>query len=161
MATLHRPSPPTPGSRPVRAIIQRVTESAVTVDGREVGAIGRGLMVLLGVARGDDAAKAEKLADKIVGYRIFPDAERRMNLSLKDVGGEMLVVSQFTLCADTRKGRRPGFDAAAPPDIANALYQHFVEHVRGQGVAVATGEFGAMMQVSLINDGPVTFTFET
>lgn len=144
----------------MRAVIQRVTESAVTVDSREVGAIGRGLMVLLGVARGDDAAKAEKLADKIVGYRIFPDGEGRMNVSLKDVGGEMLVVSQFTLCADTRKGRRPGFDAAAPPDEADALYRHFVGYVRGQGVTVATGEFGAMMQVSLINDGPVTFTFE-
>ncbi len=145
----------------MRAVVQRVKESSVSVDGEIVGAIGRGLMVLLGVQRGDDDARARKLAEKLVNYRVFPDDQDRMNLSLKDVGGEMLVVSQFTLCADTRKGRRPGFDAAAPPQEAEALYERFVEHVRALGVRAATGRFGARMEVAILNDGPVTFVFET
>ena len=144
----------------MRAVIQRVAESTVTVGDREVGRIGRGLLVLLGVARGDDAARADRLADKLIHYRIFPDDQGRMNLSLKDIGAQMLVVSQFTLCAQTHKGRRPGFDAAAPPDEAQALYEHFVQTVRQAGIEVETGEFGAMMQVSLVNDGPVTFVFD-
>ena len=145
----------------MRAVIQRTSESSVSVAGRVVGSIGRGLVVLLGVARGDDAARAEKLAEKICHYRIFPDEQDKMNLSVKDIEGELLVVSQFTLCADTRKGRRPGFDAAAPPDEAEALYEHFVACARRLGVQVQTGEFGAMMSVSLVNEGPVTFVFET
>ena len=137
-----------------------MSEASVSVDGQVVGSIGRGLLVLLGVAEGDQVAHAEKLAEKISHYRVFPDEQGRMNRSLGDIGGEMLAVSQFTLCADTRKGRRPGFDNAAQPQEAEALYRHFVAHVRQLGVPVQTGEFGAMMRVSLVNDGPVTFVFE-
>lgn len=144
----------------MRAVIQRVGEASVRVDGRVVGSIGPGLLVLLGVARGDDEAGAEKLADKICHYRIFPDDEGRMNRSVCDEQGQLLVVSQFTLCADTRKGRRPGFDAAAAPELAQGLYEHFVRHARGLGLDVQTGEFGARMQVLLVNDGPVTFVFD-
>jgi D-tyrosyl-tRNA(Tyr) deacylase len=145
----------------MRAVIQRVKQSAVTVDGRLVGNIGMGLLVLLGVAADDGPKDAKFLAEKIIGLRIFEDATGKMNLSLTDVGGEMLVVSQFTLFGDCRKGRRPSFTAAAPPDLADFLYESFIDHVRQSGVIVKTGVFGAMMDVSLTNDGPVTLILDT
>ncbi len=145
----------------MRAVIQRVTESSVKVDDRTVGAIGKGLMVLLGVSRNDGEKEADYLADKIVNLRIFEDADGKMNRSLLEVGGEMLVVSQFTLLGDCRKGRRPSFVGAAPPEIANALYEYFVEITKEKGITIQTGEFGAMMAVSLVNDGPVTLIVES
>ena len=145
----------------MKAVIQRVRESAVTVDGREVGRIGRGLLVLLGVSRDDTPAEADYLVDKTLNLRIFEDETGRMNRSLLDVGGELLVVSQFTLYGDCRKGRRPSFVQAAPPETAEALYEHFVDQARGSGVPVATGRFRAMMDVSLVNDGPVTLILES
>ena len=145
----------------MRAVIQRVTESSVTVDGRTVGVIGRGLLVLLGVSQGDSRKEADYLADKIVNLRIFEDPDGKMNRSLLEVGGEMLVVSQFTLLGDCRKGRRPSFVGAAPPETANALYEYFVEISKQKGIAVQTGEFGAMMAVSLVNDGPVTLIVDS
>ena len=138
------------------AVVQRVTQSRVTVEGSVVGAIGPGLTVLLGVAEGDGETDADYLAGKIVNLRIFEDDAGRMNRSLGDTGGEMLVVSQFTLLGDCRKGRRPSFIDAAPPDPARRLYHHFVAQVRGLGIVTRTGRFGAMMQVSIENDGPVT-----
>lgn len=138
------------------AVVQRVTESRVTVGGEVAGKIGRGVLVLLGVGRGDCAADADYLAEKIVHLRIFEDDEKKLNRSLKDVGGQMLVVSQFTLLGDCRKGRRPSFSTAAPPEQAKTLYHRFIEKARGQGVGVETGKFQATMSVSLTNDGPVT-----
>lgn len=140
----------------MKAVVQRVSQSRVTVDGGETGAIGTGLMVLLGVAQDDTASDADWLADKIVGLRIFEDDQGKMNRSLAEINGQMLVVSQFTLMGDCRKGRRPSFIKAAPPDKAEALYHHFVQRVMDKGVGVETGQFGASMEVSLINDGPVT-----
>ncbi|OQX63323.1 MAG: D-tyrosyl-tRNA(Tyr) deacylase [Desulfococcus sp. 4484_241] len=145
----------------MRAVIQRVRKSSVTVDGETVGAIGRGLLVLLGVAQGDDVSDADFLANKITGLRIFEDGDGKMNRSLIDVGGEMLVVSQFTLLGDCRKGRRPSFTGAAEPHKAETLYQYFVNAVSGHGIRVATGRFGAMMEVALVNDGPVTFVVDS
>jgi D-tyrosyl-tRNA(Tyr) deacylase len=145
----------------MRAVVQRVTRSSVTVDDRTVGSIEAGLMVLLGVAEADSEKEAAYLADKIVHLRIFEDEKGKMNRSLLESGGEMLVVSQFTLLGDCRKGRRPSFVAAAPPETAQRLYDHFVERVRLKGVAVATGQFRAMMQVGLVNDGPVTLIVES
>lgn len=145
----------------MKAVIQRVRESAVTVDGREVGRIGRGLLVLLGVSRDDTPAEADYLLDKTLNLRIFEDETGRMNRSLLDVGGELLVVSQFTLYGDCRKGRRPSFVQAAPPETAEALYEHFVDQARESGVPVATGRFRAMMDVALVNDGPVTLILES
>jgi D-tyrosyl-tRNA(Tyr) deacylase len=145
----------------MKAVIQRVTQSAVTVDGRSVGAIGPGLMVLLGVAHGDTPEDCRYLAEKIVNLRIFEDDQGKMNRSLRDVNGAMLVVSQFTLMGDCRKGRRPSFVAAAPPEEAEARYLEFCQCVREKGIDVSTGRFGAMMQVSLINDGPVTLIVES
>ena len=145
----------------MRAVIQRVKESSVSVNNEIIGKIGSGLMVLLGVAETDRAKDADYLADKIVNLRIFEDENHKMNRSLFDIGGEMLVVSQFTLLADCRKGRRPSFVHAAGPDKANEIYERFVEHVRQKGVNVATGRFRAMMDVSLINDGPVTLIMES
>ena len=145
----------------MRAVIQRVTESSVTVEGAVVGRIGPGLMVLLGVAPEDTAADAQTLAQKIFHLRIFEDAGGKMNLSLRDTGGEVLAVSQFTLLADCRKGRRPSFVRAAPPEVAEPLYLDFVSALRQLGVKVETGRFGAMMQVALVNDGPVTLVLET
>ncbi len=144
----------------MRALLQRVTRARVEVDGVTVGAIGPGLLVLLGVAAGDSPAAGQRLAERTLNLRIFPDSERPMNRSLLDVGGELLVVSQFTLAADTRKGRRPGFSTAAPPEQAEPLYEQFVRACRAGGVRVETGRFGADMQVDLVNDGPVTFLLE-
>ena len=145
----------------MRAVVQRVSESAVTVDGEVVGRIGCGLLVLLGVTHEDTEKDAVFLAEKIVNLRIFSDDAGKMNRSLLDTGGGMLVVSQFTLYGDCRKGRRPSFIQAADPDKGDALYQYFVEKVRERGVTTATGRFGAMMAVSLINDGPVTLILES
>ena len=145
----------------MRAVIQRVSEGSVSVDGETIGRIGKGLLVFLGVARQDTAAGAEYLADKIVHLRIFEDRAGKLNRSLLDVGGEMLVVSQFTLYGDCRKGRRPSFVEAAAPEKANALYEHFVAKVGTHGVKAATGRFRALMAVSLINDGPVTLILES
>ncbi len=145
----------------MRAVIQRVTESAVSVGGREVGRIGRGLLVLLGVHRQDTMGAAEELAHKIAHLRIFEDAGNKMNRSLLDTGGQMLVVSQFTLYADSRKGRRPSFGEAAAPAAARQLYDRFTERVRQEGIAVETGRFGEMMAVHLINDGPVTLIVDS
>lgn len=145
----------------MRAVIQRVKSAGVTVDGATVGAIGPGLLVLLGVAQEDTEAGAAWLVDKILGLRIFEDAEGKMNRGLLDTGGSLLVVSQFTLYGDTRKGRRPSFDRAARPELANRLYERFVALARARGVHVETGIFQAMMQVSLVNDGPVTLICDT
>ena len=140
----------------MRVVVQRVSGARVVVDGAVVGAIGRGLLVLLGVAGGDTAEDARWLADKVVGLRLFPDAEGKMNLGVADVGGAVLVVSQFTLYGDARKGRRPSFVEAAGPDVAIPLYEAFINAVKALGIPTATGRFGAMMQVELVNDGPVT-----
>jgi D-aminoacyl-tRNA deacylase len=144
----------------MRAVVQRVTSAKVDVDGATVGEIDAGLLVLLGVAKPDTAADADYLAEKISGLRIFSDGAGKMNLSLIETGGAMLVVSQFTLYGDCRKGRRPSFDSAAPPEHARGLYEHFVEAVRRLGVKVETGMFQAHMAVSLANDGPVTLIVE-
>jgi D-tyrosyl-tRNA(Tyr) deacylase len=145
----------------MRAVLQRVTCARVTVEDREVGAIGRGIVALVGVELGDGPSDTEYIARKIRGLRIFEDAEGRMNLALGDVGGAVLAVSQFTLLADCRKGRRPSFLAAAPPAEAKASYEHLVDLLRREGTTVATGEFQAMMQVSLVNDGPVTILLDS
>jgi D-tyrosyl-tRNA(Tyr) deacylase len=145
----------------MRAIVQRVTQSRVEVDGAVVGEIGPGLLVLLGVAKPDTAADAEYLADKILNLRIFADEAGKMNRSLLEANGALMVVSQFTLYGDCRKGRRPSFDAAAPPEQARSLYEHFVAAARRAGVQVETGVFQAVMAVSLVNDGPVTLLVES
>ena len=145
----------------MRALIQRVTEASVSVDGAEVGRIGPGLVVLLGVADGDADADAQYLADKIANLRIFADEQGRFNLSALDVGAQLLVVSQFTLYADTRRGRRPDFTRAAGPDEANRLYELACEMFREKGLTVATGQFQAYMHVSLVNDGPVTILVDS
>jgi D-tyrosyl-tRNA(Tyr) deacylase len=145
----------------MRAVIQRVKSSSVTVGDETVAKIDRGLLVLLGVAKPDQTADADFLAEKIVNLRIFEDEQGKMNRSLIDIGGEMLVVSQFTLLGDCRKGRRPSFIDAAGPDKANEVYEYFVTRVRKTGVHVATGRFRAMMEVALINDGPVTLILES
>ncbi len=138
-------------------LIQRVSEASVTVDGKIVGEIGTGLLLLLGVEKGDDISNAERLLDKVLAYRVFGDDNGHMNLSLVDVGGGLLVVSQFTLAASTRKGLRPSFSSAAPPEEAERLYDHFVSQAGQRHADVATGIFGADMKVRLLNDGPVTF----
>ena len=145
----------------MRAVIQRVSEASVTVDGEVVGQIGRGLLVLLGVGRGDGPADAALLAEKTAGMRIFADDEGRFNRSALDVGAAALVVSQFTLYADTRRGRRPSFSDAALPEIAAALVEAFAAALRQQGLAVATGSFGAYMRVALVNEGPVTIVLDS
>lgn len=139
------------------ALIQRVTEAKVTVEGETVGAIGAGLLALVGVERGDGEAQAGRLVERVLGYRVFRDAEGRMNLSLADTGGELLAVSQFTLAAETDKGTRPGFSTAAAPEEARRLFDRFVALARERGARVQTGRFGADMKVQLVNDGPVTF----
>ena len=145
----------------MRAVVQRVSEARVQVDGRVVGEIGPGLCVLLGVGREDTDAEAVLLADKITHLRIFADDKGHMNLSVREVQGAVLVVSQFTLFGDTRRGRRPSFVEAAPPEEANRLYRVFVGAVKATGLPVAEGVFRAMMQVSLVNDGPVTLWLDT
>lgn len=145
----------------MRAVVQRVSRAEVRVDGEVTGRIGRGLVVLLGVGRDDGEAEARWLLEKIAGLRIFADREGRMNLGLEDVGGGLLVVSQFTLYGDTRKGRRPSFIDAAPPERAVELYDRFVAMARERGLVVGTGVFQAMMDVELVNDGPVTLIVET
>ena len=145
----------------MRAVIQRVTRARVTVDDRVVGEIGKGLVVLLGVAREDTKSDADYLASKIVSLRIFDDVDGKMNVSVKDVGGGLLVVSQFTLYGDTRRGLRPSWSDAALPEIAEPLYNYFVESSRKLIQPVATGSFRAMMQVELVNDGPVTLIVES
>jgi D-tyrosyl-tRNA(Tyr) deacylase len=145
----------------MRAVVQRVMSSHVRVADEIIAQIGPGLLVLLGVDRADDRPAADYLADKIANLRIFEDDIGKMNLSLKDIHGEMLVVSQFTLLADCRKGRRPSFVDAAPPEAADPLYRYFVERVRARGVAVRTGRFQALMEVSLVNDGPVTLIVDS
>jgi D-tyrosyl-tRNA(Tyr) deacylase len=145
----------------MRALLQRVTRAEVRVDGHAIGSIGPGLLVLLGVGRGDDESTADVLARRICELRIFEDDEGRTNRSVLDVGGEALVVSQFTLYADTRRGRRPGFTDAAPPDLAEGLWRRVAAGIGAQGVRVATGEFGAEMAVELVNDGPFTIWLDT
>ena len=145
----------------MRALLQRVTQARVLVDDIAVGELGGGLLVLLGVAKSDTAADAEFLVEKILNLRVFEDADGKMNRSLLDTGGSLLTVSQFTLYGDCRKGRRPSFDAAAPPEQARALYEAFVEIARRSPLRVETGVFRAHMDVSLVNDGPVTLMLET
>ncbi len=144
----------------MKVVIQRVTRAQVTVDNDVIGKIGQGYLVLLGVAQGDDKATAERIAKKLLGLRIFADENGKTNLSIKDVGGELLIVSQFTLCADTRHGNRPSFVTAAPPALANELYEYFIELCKQQIPKVEHGSFGAEMQVVLVNDGPFTIILE-
>lgn len=143
------------------ACVQRVSRAEVRVGGEVVGRIDLGLLVLLGVARDDTQADVRYLADKVAGLRVFEDSAGKMNLALADVGGAMLVVSQFTLLGDTRRGRRPGFDNAAPPELAEQLYQQFIAQVAAAGIPVATGRFRQHMEVDLVNDGPVTLLVES
>jgi len=145
----------------MRAVVQRVAQARVTVDGNSVGAIGPGLLVLLGVTHSDTDAEARALADKIAGLRIFRDDADKMNRDVTEAGGSVLVVSQFTLHGDCRKGRRPSFIAAARPEQAEPLYEAFVKYLRGVGIRTETGTFGEMMKVELVNDGPVTLIIDT
>jgi D-tyrosyl-tRNA(Tyr) deacylase len=146
----------------MKALIQRVKNASVTVNGKTIASIEQGLLVLLGVGHEDDKAKADKLLKKLLSYRIFADSDDKMNLSVSDIGGELLIVSQFTLMADTQKGTRPGFSSAAKPALAEQLYDYFVEQAKKQHPAekIATGQFAADMKVALVNDGPVTFMLE-
>jgi D-tyrosyl-tRNA(Tyr) deacylase len=148
-------------SRAVRAVVQRVAEASVRVAGETVGSIGPGLVVLLGVAVDDREADADSLADKVLNLRVFPDEAGQMNRSVLDVSGGLLVVSQFTLLGDARRGRRPSYIEAAPPDEADRLYRHFVSRLRPSGLEVATGVFRAMMDVALVNQGPVTILLDS
>jgi D-aminoacyl-tRNA deacylase len=145
----------------MRVVVQRVSEARVVIDGAVTGSIASGLMVLLGVGQGDTEKDADYLADKIAGLRIFPDEAGKMNRSVADCGGALLVVSQFTLYGDCRKGRRPGFDQAAAPQHANRLYEYFVAQARARGLRVETGVFQATMAVHLVNDGPVTLILDS
>ncbi len=140
----------------MKVLLQRVAHANVVVDGEKIADIGKGILVFIGVEKGDDETKAERLAQRVVGYRMFEDDQGKTNLSLKDIGGEILVVSQFTLAADTKKGMRPSFSNAAEPAIAEALYLHFSENIRKLDIPVQTGIFRADMKVGLMNDGPVT-----
>jgi D-tyrosyl-tRNA(Tyr) deacylase len=145
----------------VRALVQRVSRAKVTVNGEITGEIGPGLLVLLGVGTGDTRADADYLADKTAGLRIFEDSGGKMNLSVVDIGGAVLTVSQFTLYGDVRRGKRPSFDAAAPPQSARELYEYFVEKIRAAGLRCETGRFQEMMQVELVNKGPVTILLDS
>jgi len=145
----------------MRAVIQRVTSAEVTVDGRSTGKIGKGLLVFVGVGKGDGEADISYLSSKIPDLRIFEDHSGKFNLSLRDVGGEMLIVSQFTLFGDCRKGRRPSFSDAEDPLVAKVFYEQLVERMKRQGIPVHTGEFQANMEVHLVNDGPVTLLFDS
>jgi D-tyrosyl-tRNA(Tyr) deacylase len=148
-------------SRAVRAVVQRASEASVRVDGEVVGRIGPGLVVLLGVGKDDAERDAEVLAEKVLNLRVFPDEAGQMNRSVQDVGGGLLVISQFTLMGDARKGRRPSYIEAAAPEEANRLYEHFVGRLRPSGLEVATGVFRAMMDVALVNQGPVTILLDS
>jgi D-tyrosyl-tRNA(Tyr) deacylase len=145
----------------MRAVVQRVTHCEVTVDGETTGRIGPGLAVFLGVSNSDTEKEANYLTDKVANLRIFADDNDKMNLSVKDIGGEILVVSQFTLYGDCRKGRRPSYNDAAPPALAERLYEYFVDVLKDKGSPVATGRFQAMMDVNLVNDGPVTILLDS
>ena len=145
----------------MKAVIQVVSQASVTVNQQIIGTIGQGLLVLLGVGQADTEKEADYLATKISGLRIFPDHNGQMNKSLQDVGGEMLVVSQFTLYGDCRKGRRPSYTRAAAPELAKHLYHYFIERITGLGIKVASGQFQAMMEVSLVNQGPVTILLDS
>ena len=144
----------------MKIILQRVTRASVVIKGERIAAISKGLLVLFGVEKHDDEEKVIFLAEKTLNLRVFPDGKGKMNLSCIDICGEILVVSQFTLAGDCSKGRRPGFDNAAPPDVAQLLYQKFVQQISQSRLKIATGKFGVDMQVELVNDGPVTFTLE-
>ena len=144
----------------MKIILQRVTRASVVIKGERIAAISKGLLVFFGVEKHDDEEKVIFLAEKTLNLRVFPDGKGKMNLSCIDICGEILVVSQFTLAGDCSKGRRPGFDNAAPPDVAQLLYQKFVQQISKSRLKIATGKFGVDMQVELINDGPVTFTLE-
>jgi D-tyrosyl-tRNA(Tyr) deacylase len=145
----------------MRAVVQLVSKASVRVKEKQISKIGPGLLVLLGVHRDDTEKDASMLADKIANLRVFPDQDKLMNLSILDVGGDMLVVSQFTLYGDCRKGRRPSYSSAAPPELANRLYELFMEETRKTGITVASGEFQAMMDVELVNQGPVTLLLDS
>jgi D-tyrosyl-tRNA(Tyr) deacylase len=145
----------------MKGLIQRVSSASVLVGGNCVGEINQGILILLGVEKEDDRTKADKLLDKVINYRIFSDESDKMNLSLKDIEGELLIVSQFTLVAETSKGKRPGFSKGASPALGEELYNYFVQAANNTGLKVATGQFGADMKVSLTNDGPVTFWLES
>ena len=145
----------------MRAVVQRVSSSKVTVDGEVTGEINKGLLVLLGVTHEDTSKDVDYIIDKVLNLRIFEDENEKMNLSLKDVGGELLVVSQFTLYGDCRKGRRPSFSSAARPEVATKLYEEFIEKARKEGIVTKTGQFGSHMMVDLTNDGPVTILLES
>ena len=145
----------------MRAVLQRVSSASVTVDSRQVGAIGAGLLVFVGVEQGDEAADVAFVAGKVRDLRVFEDDRGRLNRSVVEAGGSVLVISQFTLLGDCRRGRRPSFDAAAPPDAARRVYEEVVEQLRRDGLPVETGEFQAMMDVALVNDGPVTLLLDS
>ena len=144
----------------MKIILQRVTRASVAIKGERIAAISKGLLVLFGVEKHDDEEKVIFLAEKTLNLRVFPDGKGKMNLSCIDICGEILVVSQFTLAGDCSKGRRPGFDNVAPPDVAQLLYQKFVQQISKSRLKIATGKFGVDMQVELVNDGPITFTLE-
>lgn len=145
----------------MRVVVQRVINSSVEVDGKIVGKSDRGLMLLVGFTEGDSSKEIDWMVEKVINLRIFEDENEKMNLSLKDVGGELLVVSQFTLYGDCRKGRRPSFSSAARPEVATKLYEEFIEKARKEGIVTKTGQFGAHMMVDLTNDGPVTILLES
>ena len=144
----------------MKVLIQRVKNASVTIDGKLFSSINQGLLALVGIEKGDTIEAVQKLAKKVVNLRIFPDENDKMNKSLLDIEGEMLIVSQFTLCGNCKKGTRPSFDNSASPDVANSMYEDFIKEVGSYGVKTGTGQFGAMMDVALINDGPVTFMLE-
>ncbi len=145
----------------MRAVIQRVSRAKVEAEGRIAGQVGKGLLVLLGVGNGDSPKDADFLLEKIINLRIFEDAERKMNLSLLDIGGQLMVISQFTLYADSRRGRRPSFTDAAPPEVARSLYEYFLERAKTTGLSIAGGVFQAMMEVESVNSGPVTIILDS
>lgn len=144
----------------MKVLLQRVKNAGVNIDGKPYSSIEKGILALVGIEKGDTLEQVQKLAKKAANLRIFPDENDKMNLSLVDIKGEMLIVSQFTLCGDCKKGTRPSFDKSAPPEIANQLYENFIKEINNYGIKTGHGQFGAMMEVSLINDGPVTFMLE-
>ena len=144
----------------MKVLIQRVKEASVHIDNKKYSSIKKGILAFVGIGKNDNIEQVEKMAQKLSKLRIFPDENDKMNKSILDIQGEMLIVSQFTLCGDCKKGTRPSFDGSAPPDIANSLYEKFIDEVKKLGIQVQTGKFGAMMEVALINDGPVTFMLE-